>query len=122
MSNPIQESGNHLQAKMMPMVVHYALQSAEQGDDPVAVFSVEIDGGSLSTGCLVPDADPAALGSMAGIICNHLHMNAKYFPGDDRAGARAERRHLQYGHGHADGQVVPLMGEFDVTFTPSDPL
>jgi len=121
-SNPIQESGINLQAKMMPMVIHYALQLFEHGDDPIAVFSVEIDGGSLSTGCLVPDADPAALGSMAGIICNHMHMNAKYFPGDDRAEARTERRHLHYGNGQADGQAVPLMGEFDVTFTPADPL
>ena len=120
MSNPIQESGIQLQAKMMPMVIHYALQSSEQGDDPIAVFSVEIDGGSLSTGCLVPDADPAALGSMAGIICNHMHMNAKYFPGDDRSEERTERRHLQYGHGQAGGQAVPLMGEFDVTFTPNE--
>lgn len=122
MSNPIQESAIHLQAKMIPMVVHYALQSSEQGGDPIAVFSVEIDGGSLSTGCLVPDADPAALGSMAGIICNHMHMNAKYFPGDERSEERTERRHLHYGNGQADGQTVPLMGEFDVTFTPADPL
>lgn len=122
MSNPIQESDTQQQAKMMPMVIHYALQSSEQGDDPIAVFSVDIDGGSLSTGCLVPDADPAALGSMAGIICNHMHMNAKYFPGDDRAEERTERRHLQYGHGQAGDQLVPLMGEFDVTFTPNDPL
>lgn len=122
MSNPIQESDTQQQAKMLPMVVHYALQSSEQGVDPIAVFSVEIDGGSLSTACLVPDADPAALGSMAGIICNHMHMCAEYFPGDDRSEERTERRHLQYGHGQAGDQVVPLMGEFDVTFTPNDPL
>lgn len=122
MSNPIQEIDPQQQAKMATMVVHYALQSSEQGDDPVALFSVEIDGGSLSTACLVPDADPAALGSMAGIICNHMHMNAKYFPGDGRGEERTERRHLQYGNGQAAGQAVPLMGEFDVTFTPADPL
>ncbi|TRO29617.1 hypothetical protein EQ826_01705 [Ectopseudomonas mendocina] len=122
MSNPIQEIDTQQQAKMTPMVVHYALQSSEQGDDPVAVFSVEIEGGSLSTACLVPDAGPADLGAMAGIICNHMHMNAKHFPGDDRAEERTERRHLQYGNGQAAGQAVPLMGEFDVTFTPNDPL
>ena len=122
MSNPIQESDTRQQAKMSPMVVHYALQSAEQGEDPVALFSVEIDGGSLSTACLVPDAGPADLGAMAGIICNHMYMNAKYFPGDDRSEERTERRHLQYGNGQAAGQAVPLMGEFDVTFTPADPL
>lgn len=118
----VKEGDDQPQSNMESMIVHYALQPAEQGDDPIAVFSVEIDGGSLSTGCLVPDADPAALGSMAGIICNHMHMNAKYFPGDDRSEERTERRHLHYGNGQAGDQLVPLMGEFDVTFTPNDPL
>lgn len=120
MSNPIQESGIHLQAKMTPMVVHYALQQDEHNEDPIALFSVEIDGGSLSTACLVPDAGPADLGAMAGIICNHMHMNAKYFPGDERDEERTERRHLHYGNGQAAGQAVPLIGEFDVTFTPNE--
>lgn len=118
----VSTAGRNQQSQIGCMIVHYALQSAEQGDAPIALFSVEIDGGSLSTGCVVPDADPAALGSMAGIICNHLHMNAKFFPGDDRSEERTERRHLHYGNGQAGGQVVPLMGEFDVTFTPAEPL
>ncbi|MDG9927428.1 MULTISPECIES: hypothetical protein [unclassified Pseudomonas] len=105
---------------MTPMTIHYALQPAEGDEPPVAVFSVDIEGGSLSTACVVTDADPAGLGSMAGIICNQLHMNAKYFPGDDRDEERTERRHLHYGNGQADGQVVLLMGEFDVTFTPNE--
>ena len=118
MSNPIQEIDTQQQAKMATMVVHYALQSSEQGDDPVALFSVEIDGGSLSTACLVPDADPAALGSMAGVICNHMHMNAKYFPGDDRAQERTELRQLHYGNREVGGSVTAIIGAFDVTFTP----
>ena len=122
-STPALEQSKELAAALMqPMTIHYALQPGEQGDDPIAVFSVEIDGGSLSTACLVPDADPAALGSMAGIICNHMHMNAKHFPGDDRSEERTERRHLHYGNGQAGGQAAPLMGEFDVTFTPAEPM
>lgn len=122
-STPVSEQVEEpVAASMQPMFIHYGLQQAEPGDDPIAVFSVEIDGGSLSTACLVPDAGPADLGAMAGIICNHMHMSAKHFPGDDRAEERTERRHLQYGNGQADGQAVPLMGEFDVTFTPADPL
>ena len=105
---------------MNPMTIHYALLPAEGEEDPVAVFSVDIDGGSLSTGCVVPDSDPAALGAMAGIICNHLHMNAQYFPGDDRAEPRTERRHLHYGNYNAGDQWMPQLGEFDVTFTPSE--
>lgn len=105
---------------MTPMTIHYALMPAEGEEDPIAVFSVDIEGGSLSTGCVVPDSDPAALGAMAGIICNHLHMNAQHFLGDDRAELRTERRTLHYGNrevGLGD-QVMPIMGAFDVTFTP----
>ncbi|CAN7520177.1 hypothetical protein LJR071_003536 [Pseudomonas sp. LjRoot71] len=51
---------------MTPMTVHYALLPAEGEEDPIAVFSVDIDGGSLSTGCVVPDSDPAALGRWLG--------------------------------------------------------
>ncbi|WP_339731426.1 hypothetical protein [uncultured Pseudomonas sp.] len=103
---------------MTPMTIHYALLPAEGEEDPVAVFSVDIDGGSLSTGCVVPDSDPAALGAMAGIICNHLHMNAQHFPGDDRSEPRTERRQLHYGNREFGGAVSAIIGAFDVTFTP----
>lgn len=103
---------------MTPMTIHYALLPAEGEEDPVAVFSVEIEGGSLSTGCVVPDPDPAALGTMAGIICNHLHMNAQYFPGEARGEARIERRQLHYGNREVGGAVSAIIGAFDVTFTP----
>lgn len=104
---------------MTPMTIHYALQSAEGDEPPVAVFSVEIEGGSLSTACVVTEAEPAGLGSMAGIICNHLHMNAKYFPGEERTDARTERRVLHYAnHRENNGALSVVMGEFDVVFTP----
>ncbi|EAA3799476.1 hypothetical protein DOQ73_24830, partial [Salmonella enterica subsp. enterica] len=91
---------------------------AECDEPPVAVFSVEIEGGSLSTACVMAEAEPAGLGSMAGIICNHLYMNAKYFPGEERAEARTERRMVHFRISEMDGQVVTDMAEFDVVFTP----
>lgn len=103
---------------MTPMTIHYALQPAEDGEDPIAVFAVDIEGGSLSTGCVVPDPEPAALGAMAGIICNHLHMNAQHFPGEVRNEARIERRQLHYGNREVGGVVSAIIGAFDVTFTP----
>lgn len=121
-ATPVLEQSSELaQASMQPMTVHYALQPAEQGDDPVAVFSVEIDGGNLSTACLVPDADPAALGSMAGIICNSMFINAHHFPGEDHS-ERSERRLLQCGVVGLGGMSGARMAEFDVTFTPAEPL
>lgn len=105
-------------AKMSPMTIHYQLQPAVDGEDPVAMFSVEVEGGSLSTCCMVPDANPGWLGSMAGIICNDLHMNAKYFPGENRVEARTESRHLHYANARSGETVMARIGEFDVTFTP----
>ncbi|WP_220815674.1 hypothetical protein [Pseudomonas paralcaligenes] len=103
------------------MTIHYALQPAEGDEPPVAVFSVEIEGGSLSTACVMTEAEPAGLGSMAGIICNHLYMNAKYFPGEERAEARTERRVLHYAnHRETNGVLSMVMAEFDVVFTPSE--
>lgn len=106
---------------MTPMTIHYALLPAEADEDPVAVFSVDIDGGSLSTGCVVPDSDPAALGAMAGIICDNMHSEAHYFPGNDRSEARTERRHLYCGTSKSGDTYYPKAAAFDVTFTPDLP-
>lgn len=106
---------------MKPMTVHYALHPVEEGAaGQMAEFMVEIEGGVLSTCCLVPDPDPAMLGNMAGMICGRLHADAGQFPGDNRNEQRTVRQVIQFATGQVAGLAAPRYAQFDVMFTPNE--
>ena len=106
---------------MKPMTVHYALHPAEDGaTGQMAEFMVEIEGGVLSTCCLVEDPGPAMLGNMAGMICGRLHADAGQFPGDNRNEQRTVRQVIKFATVQVAGLAAPRYAQFDVMFTPNE--